>query len=81
MAKDYTFQQWLDILSDQSLSDYELLIIPALVETLILGLTLHPGTRTAVIYNWTERRELEEKVNEVSYLIADMVYLAYTVKG
>ena len=68
-AANLTFQDRLDILADQRPSNQELFIIPAPVDSLILGLVLNPGTATATIYNWTEQKHLEVNLNEVCCLI------------
>ena len=80
-AEYLTFQERLDILANRKPSNCELLVIPAPVDTLILGLILHPETTTATIYNWTGKRGLEVKVIEVGSLITSMVCLVYTASN
>ena len=68
-AANLTLQERLDILADQRPSNQELFVIPAPVDSLILGLVLNPGTATATIYNWMEQKHLEVNLNEVFCLI------------
>ena len=74
-AKEFTFQQRLDILANEEQSNCELMEIPAPVDTLILGVILYPRKTTATIYNWTGKGELEVKLSEVDIFITCVVYL------
>ena len=60
-----TFQEKLDILTNEQHSNCELLVLPAPVDDMYLAVALHPMTTTATIYNWTEKRELVAKVSKV----------------
>src|SRR6266849_3469186 len=41
----------------------------------VLGVILHPRTTTAIIYNWTENRELDVRVSEVGIYLACIIYI------
>jgi hypothetical protein len=67
-----TTQERLDILADEPPFTCEVLVVPAPVDDQILGLLIYPAAEKAAIYNWTEKRELETKVREVSHRVAGL---------
>jgi hypothetical protein len=74
-AGQFTYQQRLDTLANEEQSNCDLMVLAAPFDTFVLGVILHPRTTTAIIYNWTENRELDVRVSEVGIYLACIIYI------
>lgn len=74
-AGQFTYQQRLDTLANEEQSNCDLMVLAAPFNTFVLGVILHPRTTTAIIYNWTENRELDVRVSEVGIYVACIIYI------
>ena len=71
-------QQRPDILANEEQSNCDLLVFPAPVNTMVLGVILDPKTTTATIHNWTAQRQLAEAASEVGIFLVKCISIAAT---